>query len=114
MPCRITPYQQRMIRIAREEEERRRDAQERRRIQDQREAKRVAAIDREWSAFKTGVDQVRREQMRRAFFQHFDGVLNEVSNYFNPPPPAPSPTPVPTPAPLATSPAVKSTASPFG
>src|SRR5262249_39367696 len=42
----------------------------------------------------------------------FHGV---VAMMLTPPPsPAPSPTPVPTPAPLATSPAVKSTASPFG
>jgi hypothetical protein len=31
--------------------------------------------------------------MQRAYLQHFDGVLNEVSKYFNPPAPVPEPDP---------------------
>jgi hypothetical protein len=79
------------MRIARDEEERRHEAQERRRNQDQRQAQRINAIEREWGSFKAGVSQVQRANMARAFMQHFDGVLNEVSNYFNPPAPPPEP-----------------------
>src|SRR5262249_53727417 len=81
-----------MLRIAREEEQRRRVARERRRDEDQREAQRLAAIERDWNLFKSGVEQVQRANMHRAFMQHLDDTFNELDAYFNPPAPsAPEP-----------------------
>jgi hypothetical protein len=58
MPCRITLQGERMIRVAREEEQQRRgEARERRRDEDRRESQRIAAIEREWASFKSGVAQ---------------------------------------------------------
>jgi len=78
-------------RFAREEEVRRREAQERCRNQDQREAQQLAALEGDWSAFKAGVNQVQRANMQRAFFAYYDEVFNEVHAFFSPPPPAPEP-----------------------
>jgi hypothetical protein len=39
--------------------------------------KRLAAIEREWNSFKSGVSSVQRANMQRAFFQHHENVFNE-------------------------------------
>ena len=61
---------------------------EQRREQDARERQRLAALEREWRTFKTGVVQAQQEHQRKAAFQHRQQLLDELGQIIRPPPAA--------------------------
>jgi hypothetical protein len=63
---------------------------EQRREQDARERQRLAALEREWRTFKTGVAQAQQEQQRRAALQRRAQLLDEFSLLVRPPQPQPA------------------------
>lgn len=62
---------------------------EQRRDQDARERQRLAALEREWRTFRTGVAQVQHEQQRQAALQRRAQLLDEFSLLVRPPQPQP-------------------------
>src|SRR5215831_1773601 len=81
MPCRITPYQERMWRIAREQEQRRLEAQERRR---ERIGERTHAWrEAEWKQFGAQVPMARRQQMNAAFWRHYEDTFSDQKSFLS-------------------------------
>ena len=60
---------------------------------DVRTGQRLAALEREWAAFKSGVEQAQRDAQRQAAFRYRAQLLDELGQLIRPPSPSPVPQP---------------------
>jgi hypothetical protein len=90
MPCRKTPQGERMLRVAREEEQRRKLQH---RVPQNRDphGDRLKRLEMEWAQFGQQVKLAHHAQMRQALLQHHAAMIADIERHFNPPTPAPGP-----------------------